>query len=250
MKSPFQSRRHHLFLWNLGAWLFFLAAHAEPTNVLSDAEIQGRTLAQKILANRPAENFTNTGILQIRDNGRLTKIPLICETILTQSNWLNRYQATYGTNSLAVATLTIMHSTTNQYRLSEKVGVDRDLSGNDTMIPFVGSDFWLGDLGLEFFLWPEQKVLKREFHRNCACTVLESTNPNPSSNSYSRVVCWIDNDSLGIVEAYAYDADGRRLKNFYPKNLEKVNGQYQVGSMVMQNLQTDSSSRLEFNYDP
>jgi len=250
MKSPFQCRYHRKFFWNLVALLFVFAAHAEPTNVLSDAEIHGRMLAQKILANRPAENFTNTGILQIRDNGRLTKFPVVCETILTKSNWLNRYQATCGTNFLAVTTLTVMHSNTNQYRLSEMVGADRELSGNGTMIPFVGSDFWLGDLGLEFFHWPEQKVLKKEFHRNCACTVLESTNPNPSSDSYSRVVCWIDNDSLGIVEAYAYDADGRRLKNFYPKNLEKVNGQYQVGSMVMQNLQTDSSSRLEFNYDP
>ena len=51
------------------------------------------------------------------------------------------------------------------------VGADRELSGDGTMIPFVGSDFWLGDLGLEFFHWPEQKVLKKEFHRNCACTL-------------------------------------------------------------------------------
>ena len=50
------------------------------------------------------------------------------------------------------------------------------------MDPFAGSDFWLCDLGLEFFHWPQQKVLKKEFHRQCACTVLESTNPNPSAD--------------------------------------------------------------------
>ena len=125
----------------------------------------------------------------------------------------------------------------------------RQLRGNDTMIPFAGSDFWLCDLGLEFFHWPEQKVLKKEFHRQCACTVLESTNPNPAPGSYSRVVCWIDNDSLGIVEAYAYDANNRKLKNFYPKNFEKVNGQYQLESMVMENLQTGSKSVMEFDLD-
>ena len=27
------------------------------------------------------------------------------------------------------------------------------------MTPFAGSDFWVADLGLEFFHWPEQKVL-------------------------------------------------------------------------------------------
>ena len=42
-------------------------------------------------------------------------------------------------------------------------------------------------------------------------------------------------------------ASGKKLKNFYPKNLEKVNGQYQVESMVMENLQTGSNSRLDFD---
>ena len=116
-------------------------------------------------------------------------------------------------------------------------------------IPFAGSDFWLCDLGLEFFHWPQQKVVKKEFHRQCACTVLESTNPNPAPGSYSRVVCWIDEDSLGIVEAFAYDAKGNKLKNFYPKNFEKVNGQYQLESMVMENLQTGSKSVMEFDLD-
>ena len=112
---------------------------------------------------------------------------------------------------------------------------------------FANSDFSAFDLGLEFFHWPQQKVLKKEFHRQCACTVLESTNPNPTTNGYSRVVSWIDEESLGIVEAYAYDANGKKLKNFYPKNFEKVNGQYQVQSLIMENLQTGSRTRLEFD---
>ena len=45
---------------------FACAANAQPTNALSDAEIQGRALAQKILEQRPAENSTNTGVLSIR----------------------------------------------------------------------------------------------------------------------------------------------------------------------------------------
>ena len=115
------------------------------------------------------------------------------------------------------------------------------------MFPWAGSDFSLGDLGLEFFHWPTQKVLKKEIHRSCACTVLESTNPNPSTNGYSRVVSWVDTESLGIVEAYAYDANGKKLKNFYPKDIKKVNGQWQVQTLVMENLQTGSKSRLEFD---
>ncbi len=47
--------------------LFAADATAETTNALSDAEIQGRALALKILSQRPAENTVNTGVLQIRD---------------------------------------------------------------------------------------------------------------------------------------------------------------------------------------
>jgi sulfate adenylyltransferase subunit 1 (EFTu-like GTPase family) len=115
------------------------------------------------------------------------------------------------------------------------------------MNSFANSDFWLCDLGLEFFHWPAQKVLKKDVHRSRGCIVLESTNPNPSTNGYSRVVSWIDEESLGIVEAYAYDANGKLLKDFYPKDFKKVNGQWQVQTLIMENVQTGSRSRLEFD---
>jgi len=246
------------------ALIFFSACglKADTTNALSEAEIQGRTLAQKILEQRPAENSTNTGTLIIHAaGGQRLRLPVTCETAVTETNWLNRYVARWGTNAMEVTTLTITHSGAepNQYLLNgpaDKAALDganrpvgMAVSGNQTMIPFAGSDFWLCDFGLEFFHWPQQKVVKKEFCDNCACAVLESTNPNPSTNGYARVVCWIDEDSLGIVKAYAYarPKDVRELKNFHPKDLEKVHGQYQVGSMVMENRQTDSTSRLEFN---
>jgi hypothetical protein len=141
----------------------------------------------------------------------------------------------------------------NQYfpNVNPPPGRLESMTETELMSPsFAGSDFCYCDLGLELFHWPGQKVLKKEFHRQCACTVLESTNPHPPANGYSRVVCWIDEDSLGIVEAYAYDAQGKKLKNFRPKNLEKVNGQYQVESMVMENLQTGSKSVFEFDLHP
>ncbi len=119
--------------------------------------------------------------------------------------------------------------------------------GTQTLPPFAGSDFWLGDLGLEFFHWPEQKILKHEMRRGRSCQVLESTNPNPSPNGYSRVVSWIDNETLGIVQAEAYDAKGKLLKEFYPKSFKKVNGQWELQEMEIRNDQTGSRTRLEFN---
>jgi hypothetical protein len=244
---------------------------AETTNTLSEAEIQGRALVQKILEQQPAENSTNTGVLHLRDaKGKRTEVPIVCRIVVTVSvassniiipDWQTFYQATL-TNQTEY--LRVIHATdlTDIYSCSTNASdavpvlgdvplihlFDRhQVSGPALMSPFAGSDFWLCDLGLEFFHWPQQKVLKKEVHRSCGCTVLESTNPDPSTNGYSRVVSWIDNDSLGIVDADAYDVNGKKLKNFYPKDLKKVDGQYQVQTMIMENLQTGSKTRLEFD---
>lgn len=242
--------------------IFSLAAKADTTNDLSDAEIQGRALAEKILAQRPTQNYTNTGVLQIRGASRHVDVPVQFEVLTQTAGWQAIYE-TRITNAAVMdqrtyfGALTINHPEhgSGVYIIPNVNPPPTDtnsfyyLAGDQIMSPFSASDFWVCDLGLEFFHWPQQKVIKKEFHRQCPCTVLESTNPNPTTNGYSRVDCWIDNDSLGIVEAYAYDANGKKLKNFYPKNLQKVNGQYQVESMVIEDLQTGSKSTLEFDLD-
>jgi hypothetical protein len=124
---------------------------------------------------------------------------------------------------------------------------ESDLPENEIMAPFAGSDFWIADLGLDFFHWPEQKILKHEMRRGRACQVLESTNPDPTPAGYSRVVSWIDNETLGIVQAEAYDAKGDLLKEFYPKSFKKVNGQWELQEMEIRNDQTGSRTRLDFD---
>jgi hypothetical protein len=241
-------------------------ARAQTTSAWSDAEIRGQQLAGKILdqlAQQPAGNSTtNTGVLRIRnDQGIRSELPIECVTVFTPTNWQTIYQASWTNRS---EILWVVH-TANQQNLyfcdtNYPVPILGDiplladlfhrrspLSGADILTPFAGSDFWLNDLGLEFFHWPGQKVIKQETHRSCSCTVLESTSPDPTANGYSRVVSWIDNETLGIVEAYAYDSKGQKLKDFYPKDFKKVNGHWQVQTLVMENTQTGSRSRLEFD---
>ena len=228
---------------SLLALFLALAASAQGANGLSSAELQGRELVQKILSQRPAENFTNQGVLKIRNAKREnSSVPLVCETTVGDGTWSALYRA--GMEELKV---THTDGRANQYVWHADNGKIVTLTGNQTMQPFADSDFWIADLGLEFFQWPGQKVLRKEVHRSCGCTVLESTNPNPTTNGYARVEAWIDSDSLGIVEANAYDASGNQIKNFYPKDFKKVNGQYQVESMVMINEKTDTRTRLVFD---
>jgi hypothetical protein len=115
------------------------------------------------------------------------------------------------------------------------------------MVPFANSDFWICDLGLEFFHWPEQKVIKHEERRTRECEVLESTNPDPAAGGYSHVDSWIDDESHGIVHAEAYDAKGKLLKVFDPKSFKKVNGQWELQDMEIRNVQTKSRTWIKFD---
>jgi len=225
-----------------------IGAVAATTNDLSDAEVQGRRLAQQLCNTGPAENITNTGVFTIRDaKKRLLKIPVRFQITAAQAgspSWEACYETT-GTNHWL---LTINHSANqpNHYRLVRQ-DEPVDLTGNETAIPFAGSDFWVADFGLEFLFWPEQTILKKEFHNNCACVVLESTNPHPATNGYGRVVSWIDEESGSVIEARAYDGSDKPLKDFNLKSLAKVNGHWQVEAVIMDNDQTGSRTRLEFD---
>ena len=233
--------------------LIFLAAfgaRAQTTNALSEAEVQGRALAKKILAQLdqpPAESSTNTGILEIRNaQDQLTRVSLAFKIIVTPTNWEAIYQAD-STNG--VETLSRIWRPDQGSELSYHSAKPFSMSGDTPLFdhPFANSDFLVGDLDLQFFGWPEQKIVKKEFARGHGCMVLESTNPNPLPNSYSRVDSWIDEEMLGIVQAKAYDAKGKLLKEFYPKDFKKVDGQWQLESMEIRNVQTGSRTRIEFD---
>lgn len=244
--------------WRLGVIFFLLSlsvATEAQTNALSDAEIQGRQLAQQLCDARPAENITNTGVLDIRYGGKRFDYQIKCLTIVTATNWSSIFETFDPTNSPSpLKKLLILHEALNpnQYKLTLTSHGDshwtKDNSDVIKMLSFAG-DFGCADLGLEFFHWPAQKVLPKttNLKRGREYTLLESTNPNPPTNGYSRVLTWIDKESGGILAAEAYDAQGKKLKEFEPKSFKKVNGQWELQEMEIRNVQTGSRTRLEFD---
>jgi hypothetical protein len=177
---------------------------------------------------------------------------------VSATNWQSLYEVipeSGGTNTIR---LTILHlnGQPTDYLLGESLGTNPDsiqpkrLTAGELMTPFAGTDFWPADLGLEFFHWPGQRVLKHEMRRSRPCKVLESTNPAPTAIGYSRVVSWIDNETGGIVFAEAYDASNKRLKEFSPKDFKKVNGRWELREMRIKNLATGSQTTMEFDLDP
>ena len=246
----------------IAALVLFLAvgATAETTNNLSDAEIQGRQLAQELCDTWPNTNYVQAGVLNIRDaNGQKTKISLRCEVIVTAAIWQIIYK-TIGTNNVGWTNgvcLKIIHTAgqPNWYSWSNynSGGIISGMGeskwpGTQWTHPIPG-DFLAVDLGLEFFHWPQQKVLPKttNLKRGRDYTLLESTNPNLATNGYSRVLSWIDKETGGILEAEAYNAQGQLLKVFEPKSFKKINGQWELQEMEIRNVQTGSRTRLEFD---
>jgi hypothetical protein len=216
------------------------------TSEATDAELEGRRLSTELLEQSPAENSTLTGVLRIRGaKGRHSEIPVQCRVVLTETNWQAIYETLPGTNLISER-LVIIHNGTNANRY--------ELDGNavpatETAVGFAGSDFWLADLGLEFLHWPAQRVVTNQLRRSRSCTVLESINSDSSSKGYSRVVSWIDKETGGIIHADAYNAKGRKLKEFDPKEFKKVDGQWQLQEIQIRNTRTGSRTELEFNLD-
>jgi hypothetical protein len=232
------------------------ADSSQPTVLTPEqAAREGKALAAEIIAQKPTENTETTGVMTNRDaNNKRTEVPIKFSTVITSTNWLSVYEATEAGNT---RTLTIIHngSAPGKYQMSVhtkdgnvelKMG-DGVSTNSIEALPFAGSDFSLADLGLEFFHWPEQRLIKKEMKRSRSCKVLESVNPNPASGLYSRVDSWIDNESDGIVMAQAYDRKGNLLKQFIPKKVKKVEGQWQLEEMEIDNVQTNSSTRVDFD---
>jgi hypothetical protein len=244
---PFGRHRGGAFPLMAAISFFAITATAQTTNSnsLSDAEVQGRQLAGELCNASPAEYLANNGVLEIRDGrGGTSRIPITFESQVAPTNWSDNYKA-FGTNKTDKLLVVHAANQANVYFYNAK-----KLSGAELMVSFAGSDFWIADLGREFFHWPEQKILKNEFMRGRGCRVLESTNPYPVPGAYSRVDSWIDEETPAIVHAEAYGADGRLLKVFDPKSFKKVNGQWDLQDMEIRNVLTGSRTRIEIDLKP
>jgi len=238
-------------LFSMGTPETVWAQKTEPAPALDPVQAQqeARALVAGMLSQRPAG--TNTGWLKIRKaNSEQRQIPMRFEIWSTANGSTSVYEVKDPSLPGRETRLVVMRTDgqPTKYLLSQNNQPAQTLMGNETMVPFAGSDFYIADLGLEFLQWPQQRLIKKEMRKSRFCEVLESTNPHPATEGYSRVICWVEQEAPhGIVHADAYDAKGKLFKRFDPTEFEKVQGQYQLQEMEIRNLKVDSKTRIEFD---
>ena len=216
----------------------------------------GQALAKKWRDALPAENAEYKGALKIRNSdGQTDSVPLTFKIIVGETSWQTVYEASASART-AAQKLIIIHTPgkPNEYLFAggvkpgDAAGKPVRLTNDQAAVPFAGSDFWLMDLGLEFFHWPTQRLIKTEMRAGQVTKVLESVNPH-AGGGYARVVTWLEKESGAPILAEAYGPDNKVLKQFSIKHVKKVAGHYQLQEMQIRNLRTDSRTRIEYDFD-
>ena len=221
----------------------------------------GAKLAERMRSLQPEDNAQWRGTFKIlHRKQKFTPIPISCETSSSTTNWSVVY-ATDATSASGAEKLTVIHSTNgpNQYSYARAaspgaaLGEPQQLAGVAADVPLAGTDFWLSDLGFEFYHWPEQHLLKGDMRSGKPCYVLESVNPGASVTGYGRVVSWIEKEHVAplIIEAYRADSTNKLFKEFalgsFKKN--KDTGRYELKSLQIDNDRTGSTTMLEFDLE-
>lgn len=211
-------------------------------------KIDAAALLKDIAGRAPTEEREILGTLKIRPaEGKPRSIPIKWAVLAGGSKWRDVYQ-TPKSASIPPEAFIVSHTegSTNQYELTRAGEKVPDIATN-LFQPFATSDFWLIDLGLDFFHWPNPKHYDTEMRKSRACYVIESPNPVPRKGAYKRVLSWLDVESGGLIRAEAYDHEDKLLKTFTVKKIEKIKGRWHLEELHIQNEQTDSSTRLVFD---
>ncbi|MBN2506352.1 MAG: outer membrane lipoprotein-sorting protein [Verrucomicrobia bacterium] len=230
---------------------------------IANPELAGRELAGRLRASPPARNTEFNGVLRILARDAAPReVPVACRLrIHAAAPGGPAWEAVYRTGaapgaSPEVLVVRFQAGQSNRYAHArgEAASMPPDtlpaVSGAGLLTALAGSDFWLCDLGLEFLHWPGQRVIKTEMRRGQVCRVLESRQPVASPGAYARVLSWVarpGSEGEGIIQAEAYNAQDRLVKEFSLGSFKKVEGQWQLKDMKIVNVLTRSRTWLEFD---
>lgn len=233
----------------LGAVVFVSSLTAEPTLPAgADPREVAQELVAKLRAARPQENSVINGTLTIKPrNGEPRVVPVECTIRVGADSWRAGYQ-TYGSNGVPERAAIIHYpNKPNDYLYAQGTNQPKRLGPAEIYQPVAASDFTLPDFGLDFLHWPSQRIVKTEMIKSRWCNVLESSNAAPVIGGYAKVISWLDKESGGPLKAEAFDAKGKRVKEFEIGRVKKVEGEWQLKDMQIRDLVDGSRTTLEFD---
>jgi len=236
---------------------YFSVDAAATSPVSTNDPMAGMKLARELVELQPAEETFMSGLFTIKRRGQETvPMPVRIRVLPREDKWFAFYRLPAApANRPNTYCITHFRNGTNLYSAgisgSDNAAALMEAVRSGTVSaasPLADTDFTLGDLGMEFLHWPEQRLLKTEMKRSRLCRVLESqAGTTGTPLGYTRVVSWIDNETGGIIQAEAFDAAGKTVKEFELNSFKKVAGRWQLEEMEIRNITAKSRTRLTFD---
>jgi hypothetical protein len=234
------------------AIVILLAAQALANEPTLPAGADPRKVAQELVAKlrsaTPQENSVINGTLTIKPrDGEPRTVPVECTIRVEADYWQSGYQ-TYGSNGVPERAV-IVHRAgkPNEYLYARGTNAPKPLTPAEIYQPVAASDFTLPDFGLDFLHWPSQRILRTQMIMSRWCNVLESSNAAPVVGGYAKVISWLDKESGGPLKAEAFDAKGKRVKEFEIGRVKKIEGEWQLKEMQIRDFVDGSRTALEFD---
>ncbi len=241
------------------AYAIFLVALSisAASKLEAQAEITpGQRLANEMRQTQLLNYERISGTLRTKGRrGKRTSVALTLQTAVVDGQWQSIFR-TVNPQTSTINELTIVRGPDQAPRYFSAEGQNGsldngvELSREEVMTPFSASEFWVADLGLEFFYWPSQVILKNakiKMRKGISCYVLESRSEQSDGIGYSRVRSWISRDHGGLIYAEAYGDDGKRIKTFEVSDVEKIDGEWKLKELRIRNEKARATTELEFN---
>lgn len=243
------------FLWLCSSLTAASLAAAGANQTFSDPivpanpEAAGRELVAKLLSLRPAEGIKqHATLIWYSNRTEQASVPLVIEVATGETGWTSTYVVPGKDSTTNRLSIIRTRDGSTTYHDGGCTGPKSATAGPVAFTAIAGSDFTLADVGMEFLHWPTQRLLKKEVRRTQSCDKLESLAPKDWPGDYLRVLAWFDIDTGGPVLVEAYNAQGKMVKEFRPTKFEKVDGQYRVEEIEMNNF--PSKTRTIIRFDP
>lgn len=206
--------------------------------LLATASASAAPSAKEILASVRMQQAQQEVDLQ----GQLRENQIIVPFRLTQTGPVIRYTFSNPNEALQ---LRLGESDSRLEEISRE-GVDK-VAGPEFDQKVRGTAITYEDLALKFLYWPTGRVLGEETIRSRRCWKLQLQAPSRQSQ-YSNLLLWVDQQGGAMMRMEGYDWNAKLVKRFEVVSAQKIEGQWFLKQMRIEELEPGTSKVLARTY--
>lgn len=203
-----------LRVFRLGFMIFLMASFSQATELAPNPEA--------LLLSVRQQQATQRGVLnaQLRDQGRVTPLRIVWEAGAI------RYEFSHPEQTLL---LKLGNKTAELWEQQGNKAAAVTPSRFDQRIR--GTSVTYEDLAFQFLYWPHPVILGEDNLRTRPAWILQLRPPTTKSSRYGTVRIWMDKESGALLRMEGFDFQGHSLKRFEVVSAQKVNGQWLLKEM-------------------